>query len=238
MTAPSHEVEGLLRRRAGQPCPPVTFTGRPLGDADLASVIALHHKVRAMMPPALLAAESDAFFADHMNRIGRIFGLFAEGAMIAYGVLGLPGPGNPNFGDDIGLSAEAKAGVAHIDGSSVDPEWWGNRLQRVLVAWRLREATAAGRSLALCTVAPGNAASLSNTLAEGLSIHALLKKFGGWRYMMGRDLKAPPPVPPANGQWIDGSDLDAQGRLLAAGSRGWRMERRDGGYRLWFAPPP
>lgn len=235
MTTAAQPVGGLLHRRADRPCPPVPYSGRRLDDADLGVVIDLHHRVLETMPPHLLAAESDAFFADHMARIGRIYGLFAEEAMIAYGVLGLPGPHDPNFGDDLGLAAAAKTGVAHIDGICVHPDWRGNHLQRVLIAWRLREATAAGRSLALCTVAPGNAASLSNALTEGLTIRALLQKFGGWRYMMGRELDGTAPVPSTGGRWIDGDDLEAQGRLLAAGLRGWRMERRGDGHRVWFA---
>lgn len=237
MTADAPTVSGVLHRRAGRACPPVSFLGRHLGDADLGAVIALHHLVRQMVPPHLLAAESDAFFADHMARIGRIFGLFVEGAMIAYGVLGLPGPGDANFGDSLGLTATDKARIAHIDGISVHPDWQGNRLQRVLTAWRLREAATAGRSLVLSTVAPGNLASLTNILAEGLTIRALLQKFGGRRYMMERDLALPTPLSPGNGRWIDGTDLETQGRLLAAGARGWRMERQGVGCRIWFAPP-
>ena len=238
MTAALSVISGFLHRRDGVACPPLRYSGRRLGEADLGAVIALHHRVLETVPAHLLAAESDAFFADHMARIGRIFGLFVDEALIAYGVLGLPGPGDANFGDDLGLPAAEKARVAHIDGISVHPGWRGNRLQRVLIGWRVREAAAAGRYLILCTVAPGNAGSLSNALAEGLTIRALLQKFGGWRYMMELDLLLPNPAAPPDGRWIDGADLETQGRLLAAGNRGWRMERQGNGYRVWFAPRP
>lgn len=236
MMANPTDVAGLLHRRAGKACPPIPFIGRRLGSADLGTIIALHHLVLATIPAHLLAAESDAFFADHLARIGRIYGLFAQGPMIAYGVLGLPGPDDANFGDDLGLGSADKARVAHIDGISVHPDWRENRLQRVLIGWRLREAAAAGRSLVLCTVAPGNASSLSNALAEGLTIRALLQKYGGWRYMMERDLALPVRSSPTGGHWIDSTDLETQSRLLAAGARGWRMERQGNGHRVWFAP--
>lgn len=237
MSAPPSPVQGTLHCRNGQPCAPVPFEGRRLGEADLSTVIALHRLVLAATPAHLLAAETDAFFADHMARIGRILGLFAEERLIAYGVLGLPGPGDPSLADDLGWTAE-RPRVAHIDGISVLPEWRGNRLQRVLIAWRLHEAAAAGRSLVITTVAPGNAASLLNALAEGLTIRALRQKYGGWRYLMARDLDGPLASPPADGRWIDAADIAAQERLLAAGAIGWKAQSGEDGMRVWFAPPP
>lgn len=238
MTTTPADPRGSLHRHAGQACSPVPFTGRRLEEADLEAVIALHRLARQSVAAHLVAAESDAFFADHMGRMGRIYGLFVGDRMIAYGVLGLPGPTDPNFGDDLGLTAADKARVAQIDGVSVHPDWRGNHLQRVLTGWRASEAAVAGRSLLLSTVAPGNGASLSNILAEGLMIRALLQKFGGWRYMMEKDLASPMPAPPSDGRWVDGDDLATQGALLAAGARGWRMERRANGWRIWFAPLP
>ena len=228
-------VKGTLHCRDGRPCVPVPFEGRRLGEADLGAVIALHRLVLASMPAHLLATETDAFFADHMARIGRILGLFAEERLIAYGVLGLPGPVDPSLADDLGWAAE-RARVAHIDGISVRSEWRGNRLQRVLTAWRLREAAAAGRSLVITTVAPGNAASLLNILAEGLTIRALRQKYGGWRYLMARDLDGPLAPSAAKGCWIDAADIAAQERLLAAGAIGWKAEAGAAGIRVWFAP--
>jgi len=236
MTGTSPDVHGLLQRRNGKPCRSVAFAGRRLREADLEAVIALHRLVLETMPPHLLAAETDGFFADHIARIGRILGLFAEGRLIAYGVLGLPKPNSRGFANDLGLAAADRIRVAHIDGISVRPEWQGNRLQRVLTAWRIREAAVAGRSLLITTVAPGNTASLLNTLAEGLTIRGLRQKFGGWRYLMVRDLNDDLSPPPAGGRWIDAADIEAQDRLLADGWVGWRAKPGQGGMRVWFAP--
>lgn len=237
MSSPAPPVRGTLHRRGGRPCPPVPFEGRRLDETDLEAVIALHRMVLAAMPSHLLAAETDTFFADHMARIGRILGLFAEGHLIAYGVLGLPGPGDPSFADDLEMPAADRVRVAHIDGVSVRPEWQGNRLQRMLITWRLDEAAAAGRSLAIATVAPGNAASLRNALAEGMTVRALRQKFGGWRYLMVRDLDRPLAAPATGGKWIDAADIETQQRLLAAGAVGWKAEAGKGDMRVWFAPP-
>lgn len=228
-------VRGMLHCRNGEVCTPVPFEGRRLGEADLDTVIALHRLVLAGTPAHLLAAETDAFFADHMSRIGRILGLFAGEELIAYGVLGLPGPGDPSLADDLGWAAE-RSRVAHIDGISVLPEWRGNRLQRVLIGWRLREAAAACRSLVITTVAPGNTASLRNALAEGLTIHALRQKYGGWRYLMACDLRSPFMMPSGGGRWVDAADIETQSRLLAAGTVGWKAEAGEAGMRVWFAP--
>lgn len=236
MTGTSPDIRGMLHRRGGEPCHPVSFQGRRLGEADLAAVIALHRQALEAMPADLLAAETDAFFADHVARIGRILGLFAERRLIAYGVLGLPGPDDSGFADDLSLGAADRTRVAHIDGISVRAEWRGNRLQRVLTAWRIREAALAGRSLIIATVAPGNVASLRNILAEGLTIRGLRQKFGGWRYLMVRDLEDTAVAPPAEGLWVDTADIDAQSRLLAAGAIGWRAELGQDGMRVWFAP--
>lgn len=235
MSGVPQAVRGVLHCRDDQPCAPVPFEGRRLGEADLDTVIALHRLVLAGTPAHLLAAETDAFFADHLSRIGRILGLFAEEVLIAYGVLGLPGPSDPSLADDLGWAAE-RPRVAHIDGISVLPAWRGNRLQRVLIAWRLREAAAAGRSLVITTVAPGNTASLRNALAEGLTIHALRQKYGGWRYLMACDLKSPVVPPLAGGRWVDAADIETQSRLLAAGAVGWKAEPGEAGMRVWFAP--
>jgi GNAT superfamily N-acetyltransferase len=221
-----------LRHRSGRAA---SFVGRPLTTDDLDAVIALHHAVRQTVSPDLLCFESDDFFAGHIDRRGRILGLFVEDRLIAYGVLGLPGPDDPNFGDDLALSPADKAKVANIDGGCVAPEWRGNGLQRLLIACRLRWAFAADRPIALTTVAPGNLPSLSNALAEGLTIRAVLPKYGALRYSLRRDLDRMPALIPQTGRWIAINDLRAQETAFDQGEIGWRLSPEKTDPRIWFA---
>jgi GNAT superfamily N-acetyltransferase len=228
--------EGVLSRRGGRPCRPVPFTGRMLGAADVDDVIALHHVACLGVPREVLARESDAFFAAHVERIGRILGLYAEGKLIAYGVLGLPGSHDASFADELGLPAAVRARAANIDGVSVTPEWRGNGLHQLLIAWRLQWAVGAGRTVALSTVAPANLPSLRNLLAEGLTIRAIRQKFGGTRYIVRRDLDRPRPEIPRRGRWIPVKDLETQSAALERGDLGWTL--REGRSSLWYGAPP
>jgi hypothetical protein len=223
---------GTLSTRAGHACLSIPFAGRRLETADLGDVIALHHIVRQTVGRDLLCFETDAFFADHVDRKGRILGLFAEDRLIAYGVLGLPGPQDPNFGSDLGLSADAQENVAHLDGASIAPEWQGNALHRRLIAWRLDEARATGRTIALSTAAPGNLPSLNNLLPEGLTIRAIRSKFGGTRYILRRDLDRARPDVPSGGSWIATDDLPAQEKALEDGQIGWMLSKDKS--KVWF----
>ncbi len=227
--------EGLLTRREGRPCSPVAFSGRALGAAEVVEVIALHHVVRSGVPREALAHETDAFFAAHVEGIGRILGLFAENRLIAYGVLGLPGPGDASFADELALQTADRLRAANIDGVSVAPEWRGNGLHRLLIACRLQWALAAGRTIALSTVAPANLPSLRNLLAEGLTIRAIRHKFGGIRYVVRRDLERPAPVIPQRGRWIPIEDLEAQAAALEGGGVGWRLS--EVGPDVWYGKP-
>lgn len=229
---------GHLQRRNRQPCVPVAYEGRRLAEADIDDVIALHALARAGLNPNLVASETDAFFADHLDRAGRILGLFAENRLIAYGVLGLPRPEDFNFGEMIDLPQNVHPRVAHVDGVGVAPEWRGNALHRVLIAWRLEAAAAAGRSVALTTAAPGNLPSVRNLMAEGMTIRALKQKFGGWRYVLRRDLDGPQPAAPVNGRWVATDEIEAQDALLRQGEIGWLLEWKDDPPRVWYASPP
>ena len=221
---------GFLHRRDGVACSPVAFSSAILSDEHLGDILALYGTVRATIRADLFAEEADGFFPDHLARIGRILGLFAEDTLIAYGVLGLPGPGDVNFADMIDLAEPQRQGVAHIDGAAVCPEWRGNGVHRVLVAWRLERAREAGRSIALSTAAPENLPCVGNLLAEGFDIHALIQKFGGWRYVFRRDLDTAPSRTDG-GIWAEVSDMDTQRDLLRRGFVGRRLD----GHRVSYA---
>ncbi len=226
-------LSGDLRRCDGLPCEATAYVGRWLEPGDIGNVIALHHTVRDAVAPELLCHETDAFFHEHCRARGRILGLFAEGRLIGYGVIGLPTADQDSFADQFGLSPRQRAVVATIDGAGVLPRWRGNGLQRRLVAARIEAAKAASRQIAVSTVAPGNLPSLRNLLAEGLTIRALRPAFGGLRFLMRRDLDQPV-TPPASGRWIAVSDTVRATAALALGLQGWVLSEATEGPRIWY----
>ncbi|MBS1164045.1 MAG: hypothetical protein H6R00_70 [Proteobacteria bacterium] len=235
MTSPV--LAGTLVRRDGVACAPIRYEGRWLPAGDVGAVIYLHHAVRDMVAPELLCRETDAFFVEHCGSCGRILGLFVEERLIAYGVLGLPEPHQESFADGFDLSAIERAGVATIDGASVAPEWRGNGLQRVLIAARLAGARAAGRKIAVSTVAPGNVPSLRNLLCSDMTVRALRHAFGGLRFLVRCDLDLSSQQPPEAGRWIALDDVDGALSALGAGAIGWTLSDTADGARIWYAKP-
>lgn len=219
--------------------PPPALTERLLAEADLPAVIALHHEVRRALAADLLAAESDAFFADHLERAGRILGLHDGPRLVAYAVLGLPRPGDHTFASYLDLPADIWPQVAHLDGVSVAKDWRHHGLHRRLIRRRLDLARSAGRRLAISTVAPGNLPSLSNNLAEGMEIRRLSRLYGGWRFVTARELDAPsePATAGDSGRWLATDDLHGQDALLCAGWRGVALRRgADGRPEVLYRP--
>ncbi len=227
-------LAGYLHRCDGRPSAAVPYVGRWLEPQEVGGVIALHHVVREAVAPDLLCRETEAFFHEHCSACGRILGLFADGEMIAYGVLGLPAANQESFADQFGLTVQQRAEVATIDGAGVLPRWRGNGLQRRLVAARIEAARLAFRRIAVSTVAPGNLPSLRNLLAEGLTIRALRPAFGGLRFLVRRDLDLSP-KPAMEGRWIALADTADAAQALISGYQGWSLSEAADGPRIWYA---
>ena len=213
---------------------PALLRGRVLTEADVEAVYSLHLSLVQALPGDQVATETREFFADHVARRGRLVGYFAGPELVAYAVLGLPGAGDPNFGVDHGLTGVQLTQVAHLDGAGVDPRYRGHSLQQNLIRWRLDMARAAGRSIALSTVAPTNNASLDNATACGLSARALAVRYAAWRYLLRCDLDREA-QPTGEQQWVAAQDLDTQSALLQAGWRIWRARGR-GNREVLLAP--
>lgn len=218
-----------------------------LGKDHLAAIIDLHHLVLDGVPADLAARETDVFFEDHLARCGRIFGVFEGKHLRAYAVLGLPGPGDANFGVDHHLSKAQCRVVAHIDGIAVHPAWRGQGWQRRLIAHRIAQARLHHREIMLSTAAPGNFASVFSLLSEGLQIRSIVEKFGGMRYLMRRDVpagQATGSVAPVDVggskvvQWCPIADIEQQKELLEQGFVGTAYARRDGEVMIGYDTRP
>lgn len=230
----------VLQRRDGvrRPC-----EWRVLAADDVDTVFALHREVAAALPAGVVANETRAFFAAHAQAAGRLYGVFDPAGLVAYAVLGLPGEGDDNFGLDHGLHGAALPGVAHLDGAAVAPTYRGNRLQSFLTQWRLADMMCVGRHIALSTVSPANPWSLASLLENGLTARALRIRFGGWRYLLRRDLVGTDAAvslaaPDATGRWLPLGDVAAQQALFEQGWWAWRMRGQAGvSAEIYLAPP-
>lgn len=211
---------------------------RLLGEADLAQVLALHElSLSLARKPGLIKPDAPQFFAEHLAARGRILGEFDGDRLIAYAVLGLPNPGDPNFADDLGLPEAEKPRVAHLAGAAVHPDWRGRGLQRRLTAKRLELAARLGRVHAISTVSPFNYFSWRNLIAHGLVVRRLIVKYGGHlRYVLHREAGCEPALDRGAAAFRALSDAEGQRSLLERGWLGFALSKSDAGLGILLAP--
>lgn len=194
---------------------------RLLTSADLDALERLHHDIVARAPVGTVALETTEFLAGHLGAEGHTVGLFFEGQLVAYGILGLSGPAHDRLCELLGLSAPRCERLAILDGVGVVPALRGRGAHGYLS--RVREALADRyrRPLIAATAAPANAVSWRNLMRLGLEIRGLARMFGGhWRYLMLRDESSLPADAPA--EFVAALDIASQQRLLDLGRRGVR----------------
>ncbi len=202
LSSPEQTVHtGILRVQRGQPaCVPYRI--RFLGPADLPALEEFRAYIFGQLP------DIDAYFPEtpefaglHLGERGVTLGLEAEGRLIGCAILGLPLPGMPAFVDDLPESRPAVSATAHMASCMIHPDFRGNGLQRLLVTLRTLHALGAGRPHLFSRVALSNPRSLSNLLAGGFLVRRVLVMHSGrLRYLLHRDLGAPPPA------WVPGSE--------------------------------
>lgn len=192
-----------------------------LGPADCDRIFALHVRAIEGMDPDQVLPERPAFFAALLAGAGRIIGACdPAGELMAYGVL-QHGP-DPGTRPDVWLGWPAGARIQKLAGSSVAPEYRGQRLQCALI--RQRVALADPGAYLYATAAPSNPASWHNLLREGFEITCLRRVYqDSLRYVLAR--RAGPGAVPSGAagegaRLLADLTLDAQDRLLAQGWRG------------------
>ncbi|MCW2242989.1 GNAT family N-acetyltransferase [Azospirillum canadense] len=192
---------GVLRVRRGAAVS-IPYRLRFLGTDDLPALEAFRSFIFDQLP------DIDAYFPEtpefaglHLGERGVILGLEAEGRLIGCAILGLPQPGMPAFVEDLPQPRPAVTATAHMASCMIHPDFRGNGLQRLLVAMRTLHALGAGRTQLFSRVALSNPLSLSNLLAGGFVVRRVLTMHSGrLRYLLHRDMGAPPPA------WIPGSE--------------------------------
>ena len=144
--------------------------------SDSGAVHALHQRAIATEPAGLVRSDTLDHFTHYHGDLGRLVGCFrADGALVAYGALALELPVVTELGSLLGVDA---ATLCVLDGSAVDPDWRGRRLQEVAIGERLRHANALGRSRAAATVAPLNIYSLGGLLRMGFEVRGFALLYG------------------------------------------------------------
>ena len=200
---------------------------RLLTTADQGDLERVHRDIVDRAPLGTVARETSEFLASHLGADGYTIGLFFEGQLVAYGILGLSGAAHGRLAGLLGLSAQRCERLAVLDGIGVVPAFRGRGAHRYLN--RVREALADrhGRQLIAASAAPANPVSWRNLMLQGLEVRGLARMFGGhWRYLMLRDESSIPACAPA--ELVDALDIARQQRLLDLGCRGVRPGDRRG----------
>lgn len=180
-----------------------------------------------------MAGEVGDFVADHLGRRGLTAGIFLGDAMVAYGALGLPGPGDPNRGRDLPLPEDELPLVAHMSSAMVDPAVRGRGLHHRLIVWRLAAATALGRRHVLTTVSPRNHRSWGHLASHGLYPVRLVRVGGDLvRLLVHRDALASPVFDTATAALVPVEELGGRWDVFDGGQQVWARVSVDG---RWFA---
>ncbi len=203
------------------------FTWRVTRPDEAASVHALHASVFARTPAGMVRPDDLEHFERHTEELGRILGCFADGELVAYGVLGMHSPTAAHLAELLDLAPQDRARVCVLDGAASLPEWRGHSLHCTAIAERSALGLSLGQTLVVATVAPENMRSLRGLLKEGCTIHRYAVVYGGLaRLLVMHDLLLPTP------QWqfatrIPVADHPGHQRALADGLSGygcWQAE--------------
>lgn len=202
---------------------------RTLTPSDLEAIYALHRMaIGEAVRPEVVKPETKDFFAGILSGRGRIEGVFASGALVAYGVLQAVLPSYDDPRPFIG--ADPAAPVAKLAGASVAIAFRGRGLQRALIAARV--GLMYQTHILFATSAPANQPSWMNLLSEGFSIRALVPYYGGHlRYLMVRDGTE---IAPRAEKLIAAEDTEQQIACLATGWRGVAVRPTSDGMRIRY----
>lgn len=204
--------------------PPAGLTWRRSDDA--ASAFAIHRIATANAAPGIVRRDELAYFQAYTGDDGVLLACYDQGAMVAYGLLGLRSA-------VVGQLAAQLGGQAHrtcvLDGAAALPSWRGVGMHQAAIEQRMAYAAAAQRTLVAATVSPSNLRSLRSLLRAGLRIRAFAEMYGGFpRLLLQRDLLCPDIVPECV-QEVAAGDEGAHRAALAAGLAGYACRQQHGG---------
>ena len=214
---------------------PDGLSARMLGPCDADLLTAFRHRVVATLDDPdhyRMAGEVGDFVADHLGPRGLTAGIFRGTALVAYGALFLPGPGDLNRGRDLPLPENELPLVAHISSAMVEPAARGQGLHHRLIGWRLAAATALGRRHVLTTVSPRNHRSWGHLASHGVFPMRLIRVGELVRLLVHRDAQASPIFDTATATLVPVEELSERWDVFEAGQQVWARVAMDG---RWFA---
>lgn len=171
------------------------FTWRTVRPDEAAQVHALHAAVLAKTPSGMVRPDELAHFERHVEAQGRILGCYADGELVAYGVLGMDSHAVDHMAELLDAGAAQRARLCVLDGAASLPQWRGRSLHCVAIAERMALGLRLGRTLVAATVAPENMRSLRGLLKEGFTIRRYALVYGGLpRLIVQNDLAQRPPA--------------------------------------------
>ena len=198
---------------------PYGLTGRWLDLDDADAVRAMRRLVIGTLgDPDHYVPEDDRFVIDHLGAAGQTYGVFDGSDLVAYGAIGLPGPGHENLGEALGLSEAQWPAVGHLASAMVRPGKRGIGLHRWLIQQRMDALAKRGRRHLIAMVSPRNWASWHNLSRYGFYVKRIATMYGSLtRYLMHRDAAAAPVVFASPVSHCPAEDIETQRRLLADG---------------------
>lgn len=227
------------------------FEMKFLRSGSIPDLLKLQSIIASNLPcPQIFMLHDDQYLQEVVCHERSIIGAIADGELIAFSVVRIPGICTDNLGRDIDLPAGELARVAHLQAAAVHPAYRGNGLQRKLTIAHLRIIEEMGYEHACCTVSPWNPVSLRNYLSCGLVIEGLRPKMNGWwRFILHRKISC------RNSVDLEGeadanekksevsreehraliSDIDGQSSLLKIGFKGFKVESHPGGEQVLYA---
>ncbi len=220
----SHLIEsGSIKTYSNQPLQEsMRYEMSFLDESALQGILNLQELIARYLPsPEIFRLHDADYFSTLFKSERSVIGVIADGNLIAYSLIFVPGKEGENLGRDVGLPEEELERVAHLQASVVHPAYRGNGLQKRMGAAHLRVIKEMGFEHVLCTVSPKNPFSLRNIFSNGFVIRGLKPKFeGAWRYIMYRNLLH------AIGFHCEtvstrGSDIEGQVDLLSRGYMGF-----------------
>lgn len=168
---------------------------RMIGPEHVTNILLLRKQVLSHLTnPDIYVNEDDEqeFVRQHCGPAGVTLGVFDGPRLVAYAMLGLPTPQDPNnLGHWFGLAPPNCARVAHVASCMVLPSHQGLGLQRRLLAARFRLALDYGRSICIGMISLHNHISRQNLLREGFHIGWVGHLCGLERQLMYTDLNRP-----------------------------------------------
>ena len=205
--------------------------------SDLAAlqslVVSTLHEIEIFMP------HDEEYLSRIFQTEFSVLGVLAEEKLAAYSIIRYPGMGKDNLGRDLNLAEEDLKKLAHLQAIAVHPHFRGFGLQRELASAHLQVLERWGCEHICCTVSPKNPVSLKNLLSCGFKVRALNLKFAGWwRYILYRNINWP-----VTGAGMDATgyetainclNIEEQGKILAMGYEGYRVEQYSENSKIFF----